>query len=70
MATLYTPTLTYDPVIDLDGSRATHYQIGSPTGDEFIYEAIYTYGRINAPPWRSSSVRLLSWFFTTPPDRK
>lgn len=40
MASLYAPTLTYDPVTDPEGRRATHYQIERSPGDGFIYEAM------------------------------
>lgn len=40
MATLYTPTLTYDPISDPHGTRATHYQLERSPGDGFIYEAM------------------------------
>lgn len=40
MASLYTPTLTYDPVTDPRGTKATHYQLERSPGDGFIYEAM------------------------------
>lgn len=40
MASLYTPTLTYDPVTDPHGRRANHYQVERSPGDGFIYEAM------------------------------
>ncbi|KUI53558.1 Ribonuclease H [Cytospora mali] len=41
MASLYTPTLTYNPITDPQGARANHYQIERSPGDGFIYEAFY-----------------------------
>lgn len=40
MATLYAPTLTYDPITDPQATQATHYQLERSPGDGFIYEAI------------------------------
>lgn len=40
MATLYAPTLTYDPITDPRATQATHYQLERSPGDGFIYEAI------------------------------
>jgi hypothetical protein len=40
MASLYTPTLTYDPVTDPHGRRANHYQLERSPGDGFVYEAM------------------------------
>lgn len=40
MAALYTPTLTYDPITDPQGTQATHYQLERSPGDGFIYEAM------------------------------
>lgn len=40
MATLYTPTLAWDPFTDPNASRAAHYQVERSPGDGFIYEAL------------------------------
>lgn len=40
MASLYTPTLTYDPITDPRATQATHYQLERSPGDGFIYEAM------------------------------
>lgn len=40
MATLFHPTLTYDPATDPHGRSVSHYQIERSRGDGFVYEAM------------------------------
>ncbi|ROV86810.1 hypothetical protein VSDG_10164 [Cytospora chrysosperma] len=57
MASLYTPTLTYNPVTDPQGTRANHYQIERSPGDGFIYEAVYDpYTDTATPFYRAESL--------------
>ncbi|KAK2599644.1 hypothetical protein N8I77_011380 [Diaporthe amygdali] len=60
MAALYTPTLTYDPITDPDGLRATHYQIERSPGDGFIYEAMFDPHTGTATPFYHSDSLIIA----------
>jgi hypothetical protein len=51
MASLYTPTLTYNPTTDPLARRANHYQLERSPGDGFVYEAMADPLTGNATPF-------------------